>query len=223
MEKNNPLYKNQGIHVVLALFTVEEGKFKVLLIKRKNQPYKDKWIMIGGACYNNEDVKTAMDREIFEKTGMKNLKYKMFEVFSRPDRSPVMRMIAIAHIGLIDCKKAKFLKETAKTQDADWFQIDRVPEFGYDHREILEKAIDYLKEQIFDSTILKDLFPDTFTLPEVHKAYEGILNKTIDRRNFRKRLLALNIIEDTGKVQEGQGKPAKLYKFAKQPKKLNML
>lgn len=224
MDKSNPLYKNQGIHVMLALFTVEDGKFKVLLIKRKNQPYKDKWILVGGAAYNNEDVKTAMDREIFEKTGMKNIRYKMFDVFSRPDRSPIMRMIGIAHVGVIDCKRVKIIKETSHTQDADWFLIDRVPELGYDHKEILEKAIEYLKGQIFDSTILKDLFPETFTLPEVHKAYEGILNKKIDRRNFRKRLLALHIIEDTGMIQEKpQTKPAKLYRFAKDIKKVNVI
>ena len=73
MDIKNPLYKNQGIHVVLALFTVENGKFKVFLIQRKNEPFKDKWILIGGACYNNEDVDSAMKRELLEKTGMKRL------------------------------------------------------------------------------------------------------------------------------------------------------
>ncbi len=224
MDKFNPLYKNQGIHVMIALFTVEEGKFKVMLIKRKNQPYKDKWILVGGACYNNEDAETAMNRELMEKTGLKNINYRLFNIFSRPDRSPIMRMLGIAYVGVIDCKKAKFLKETNKTSDADWFIIDRIPELGYDHKEILGKAIEFLKEQIFDSTILRDLFPETFTLPEVHKAYEGILEKKIDRRNFRKRLLALGIIEDTGLVQESpQKKPAKLYRFAKDMKKVNVL
>ena len=80
MDLNNPLYKNQGIHAVLALFTVENGKFKVFLIKRKNQPFKDKWILLGGACYNNEDVETAMKREMIEKAGLKNINFKMFNV-----------------------------------------------------------------------------------------------------------------------------------------------
>lgn len=214
MQVNNPLYKNQGIHTVLALFTVEDGKFKVFLIKRKNEPFKDKWILIGGACYNNEDVDSAMEREMIEKTGIKNIKYKMFNVYSRPDRSPVCRMICIAYIGVMDYKRVKFLKNTPKTQDADWFEIDRVPALGYDHLEILDGAIEYLREKIFDSDILKDLFPKDFTLPELHKAYECILNKKIDRRNFRKKLLNQNIIKDTGKYQETQGrKPSKLYQF----------
>lgn len=214
MQKDNPLYKNQGIHAVLALFTVENGKFKVFLIKRKNEPFKNKWILIGGACYNNEDVDSGMKRELFEKTGMKDIKFKMFNVFSKPDRSPVCRMIAIGYVGVIDCNRVKFLKETSTTQDADWFLIDRVPPLGFDHQEILDNAIEYLRGQIFDSSILKDLFPKHFTLPELHKAYESILNKKIDRRNFRKRLLQQNIILDTGLFEEKAGKkPSKLYQF----------
>lgn len=215
MDIKNPLYKNQGIHVVLALFTTENGKVKVFLIKRKNQPFKDKWILIGGACYNNEDVDSAMKREMYEKAGLKNINYRMFNVYSKPDRSPVCRMIAIAYIGVIDSSRVKFLKETTKTQDADWFLIDRIPNLGYDHQEILEDAIEYLKKQIFDTTILKDLFPKYFTLPQLHKTYESILNKNIDRRNFRKRLLQQNIIIETGKLEEIAGKkPSKLYMFA---------
>lgn len=215
MDIKNPLYKNQGIHVVLALFTTENGKVKVFLIKRKNQPFKDKWILVGGACYNNEDIDSAMKREMYEKAGLKNINYRMFNVYSKPDRSPVCRMIAIAYIGVIDSSRVKFLKETTKTQDADWFLIDRIPNLGYDHQEILEDAIEYLKKQIFDTTILKDLFPKYFTLPQLHKTYESILNKNIDRRNFRKRLLQQNIIIETGKLEEIAGKkPSKLYMFA---------
>ena len=214
MDIKNPLYKNQGIHIVLALFTVENGKFKVFLIQRKNEPFKDKWILIGGACYNNEDVDSAMKRELLEKTGMKDIHFQMFNVYSKPDRSPVCRMIAIAYLGVIDCNRVKYLKETTKTQDADWFEISHIPELGYDHTEILGDSIEFLKKKIFDSAILKDLFPKYFTLPDIHNAYESILNKKIDRRNFRKRLLQKNIIADTGMVQEVAGKkPAKLYKF----------
>lgn len=214
MDIKNKLYKNQGIHVITALFTVEDGKFKVLLIKRKNEPFKDKWILVGGACYNNEDVDQAMRREMYEKTGLKNISIDFFKVFSNPTRSPVMRMIAITYIGVIDCTKVKVLKETTKTSDADWFLIDRVPELGYDHKEILQQAIEYLKGKIFESKILKELFPKTFTLPQLYNAYVSILDKPIDRRNFRKKLLADGIIKDTGLLQAQEGKKsAKLYSF----------
>ena len=214
MDKNNKLYKNQGIHVITALFTVEDGKFKVLLIKRKNEPFKNKWILVGGACYNNENVEDAMQREMYEKTGLKNISIDFFKVYSEPYRSPLMRMIAITYLGVIDCTKVKILKETTKTSDADWFQIDRIPELGYDHKEILEEAIEYLKKKIFESKILKELFPKTFTIPQLYSAYVSILDKKIDRRNFRKKLLSDGIIKDTGKLQTQTGKKsAKLYSF----------
>ena len=93
MEEKNPLYRNQGIHVVAALFTVDKGIPKVLLIKRTNQPLKGMWALVGGAVYNNETVEDGLKREIFEKTGIRNIHLEMFDVFSRIDRSPVMRMI----------------------------------------------------------------------------------------------------------------------------------
>lgn len=216
MQKENPLYKNQGIHVITALFTVEDGKFKVLLIKRGNEPFKNKWILVGGACYNNETVEEAMKREMYEKTGLKDVKTSFFRIYSEPNRSPVMRMLAVVYIGVIDCKKVKILKKTTKTKDADWFLIDRVPPLGYDHSEILVDAIEFLKEKIFDSQILKALFPDTFTLPDICNAYKSILDKDIDRRNFRKKLLSNKIIEPTGTFETVEGKkPAKLYRFCK--------
>ena len=117
MEKDNPLYAGQGIHVITALFTVEDGKFKVLLIKRNNEPFKNMWILIGGACYNNETVEEAMKREMYEKTGLKNIQTTFFRIYSEPNRSPIMRMLAVVYIGVIDCKKVKVLKKTTKTKD----------------------------------------------------------------------------------------------------------
>ena len=214
MDLSNKLYKNQGIHVITALFTVEDGKFKVLLIKRKNEPFKNKWILVGGACYNNENVEQAMKREMYEKTGLKNISFNFFRVYSNPNRSPLMRMIAITYLSVIDSTKVKVLKETTKTSDADWFEIDRVPELGYDHKEILSDAIEYLKEKIFESKILKKLFPKTFTIPQLYNAYVSIKKKKIDRRNFRKKLLNDGIIKDTGQLQIQEGKKsAKLYSF----------
>ena len=214
MDINNPFYKDQGIHVILSLFTVKDGKFKVFLIQKKNQPFKDKWIMIGGACYNYEDTETALKREIFEKTGMKDINFQLCNIYSNPKRSPICRMLGVSYIGVIDFEKAKYLKETLKTKNADWFELGHIPELGYDHTEILGDAIEFLKNKMFDTAILKDLFAKYFTLPELHSAYQSILNKKIDRRNFRKNLINKKIIEDTGMVQEFIGKkPAKLYKF----------
>lgn len=214
MQINNPLYKNQGIHLISAIFTVDKGDTKVLLIKRKNDPYKDMWALPGGALYNNEDLESGLNRELKEKTGIENIKLSMFNVYGKLNRSPVFRMVAIGYIGVIDSNRVKVLKETIKTSNADWFNIKNIPKLAYDHNEILNDALEILKEKIFETDILKNLFNDEFTLPELQKVYETILNKKFDRRNFRKKLINDEVIIDINKSINFEGKkPAKLYKF----------
>lgn len=214
MRKDYKLYKNQGIHVITSLFTVEKGIVKVLLIKRKNEPYYGKWVLTGGALYNNETLEEGAYREIKEKTGIENIPIKQFKAFGRVDRSPIMRMVAIGFIGIIDSNRVQILKKSRNTSDAKWVPIDEIPHLGYDHNEILTAAIQELKEDIINSNILKSLFPDGITIPELQKTYEAILNKKFDRRNFRKKILSLNLLEDTKKQGKFEGnKPAKIYKF----------
>ena len=206
MRKSNALYKNQGIHVLTAIFTVEQGVTKVLLVKRKNEPFKGDWTLTGGALYNNEDLDTGAKREIFEKTGIEDIEIEQFKTFGKVDRSSVMRMVAVAYIGVIDSSRVKVLRETINTSNADWFSIDKIPGLGFDHEEILAEALNYLRSKIVSTDILKALFPKKF-----------------DRRNFRKKLLSLNLIEDTKKTGKFEGKkPAELYKFKKSIKSQNV-
>ena len=214
MQVNNPLYKNQGIHLISTIFTVEKGITKVLLIKRSNEPFKDMWALPGGALYNNEDINNGLKRELKEKTGIENINLDMVNVYGKIDRSPVMRMVAVSYMGVIDSNRVSVLKETLKTSNADWFNINNIPKLAYDHNEILNDSVDKLKSKIFETDILKNLFNEEFTLPELQKVYETILDKTFDRRNFRKKLINDGVIEDTNKVVNFEGKkPAKLYKF----------
>ncbi len=216
MDVRNKLYKKQGIHVITALFTVEQGITKVLLIKRKNKPFEGDWVLTGGALYNNEDLEVGALRELEEKTGITNVSIKQFKAFGKVNRSPVMRMVAVGFVGIIDSKRVNLLRETKNTSNADWFPIDKIPPLGYDHEEILHEALVFLRKQIVKSNILKSLFPDGVTMPELQKTYEAILGKKFDRRNFRKKILNLNLIEDTNKSDRFEGnKPAKVYEFKK--------
>ena len=218
MQLTNPLYKNIGIHVITSIFTIDKGVVKVLLVKRTNEPFKGMWSLVGGALYNNEKLEYAVKREIFEKSGLTDVNVYFSGVFDEIDRSPVRRMIALTYVGLIDANKVQVLKKTLKTDNSEWVAIDKVKTLAGDHNNILLKGIDTLKELIVTTDILKSL--KGVTIPEIQKTYEGILNKTFDRRNFRKKLLSLGIIEDTNKyiIFEGK-KPAKLYKFNKKKSK----
>ena len=214
MDVRNKLYKNQGIHVITALFTIEQGIIKVLLIKRKNEPFLGDWVLTGGALFNNEDLETGALRELEEKTGITGVEIKQFKAFGKVERSPVMRMVAVGFVGIIDSKRVNLLRETKNTSNADWFPIDKIPPLGFDHEEILHDALIELRKQIVKSNILKSLFPDGLTMPELQKTYEAILDKRFDRRNFRKKILNLDLIEDTNKSDKFEGnKPAKVYKF----------
>ena len=214
MEVTNPLYRGQGIHVIASIFTVDHGVVKVLLIKRKNEPYKDKWALVGGALYNNEDLMDGLKREVKEKSGISDIDLTLIDVFGKVDRSPVMRMVAVSYLGVIDINRVNILKETQKTSNAVWTPLDEVNNLAYDHEEIIASSFEKLKHMILNSNILASLFPDGFTMPEIQKTYEAILGIQLDRRNFRRKLLSLDLIEDTGNTQVFAGrKPAKVYRF----------
>lgn len=214
MVKEDIRYKDQGIHLICSIFTVEKGRTKVLLIKRKNSPYNGMWALVGGALYNNETVESGLAREVREKTGLDGVKFIHSGIFSDPGRSPVMRMVALSYIGILDFNKVKYLTDTEKTSDAQLFDIDDIPKLAYDHNQILEKDICTLKKEILRSDIIEGFYPDGFTLPELFMLYETILGKQLDRRNFRKKLLDSGIIIETGdKVVFNGRKPANLYKI----------
>ena len=168
------------------------------------------WALVGGALYNNEDLLDGMKREIFEKTGIKNIDIYLSGVFGKKNRTENIRMVAISYIGVIDSERVNILTNTLKTSNASWYPINQVPKLAYDHNEILNEAVECLKKKIIETNILKSLFPNGFVIPEIQKTYESILNVKFDRRNFRKKIL--NIVDDTFsyKVFEGT-KPAKVY------------
>ena len=214
MELNNKLYKNIGIHVITTLFTVDKGIVKVLLVKRTNEPFNGYWALPGGAMYNNETLEDGARRELKEKTGLENIKLELGNIFDDDNRSNLQRMIGVSFLGVINTKGIELQKETMKTSNADFFAIDKVPRLAYDHNLVIDKSLAILKEKILKSSILKDLLPEEFTLPELQKVYETLLNKELDRRNFRKKLLNDGIIRAVNKDAVFNGKkPAKLYCF----------
>lgn len=213
MEIKNPLYKNIGIHVMCSLFTIDNGCVKVLLIKRKKEPFKDMWALVGGALYNNETIEVGLRREIYEKTGLKNIDLYFSSIDDEVERSPLKRMIAINYIGVI-AKDNIVSKNTEKTCDSEWFLLEEIGKLAYNHEKTLKDARDNLKKLVVSSTVLKSLFPRGFTMPELQMTYEGVLDKKFDRRNFRKKILSLGLIRETDSMVVFKGKkPAKKYVF----------
>lgn len=204
----------QLLETLIGIFTIDKGKIKILLMHKKNEPYKGYWILPGDVLSNKETLEDNITDVVCDKLGLPTLYIEQCYTFSNLKRNPDNRVIATAFIGLIDNITLVLKKQERDDIELAWFDINSIPKTGYDHDKIINKLIEYLKKRIINSNILKILFPSDFTLPELQKVYEQILDINIDRRNFRKKMVNLDYVIDTGDVNEGyMGRPAKLYRF----------
>lgn len=205
-------YINQ-IEVITSIFTIDKNKLKVFLIKREQEPFKGYWMLPSNLLMTSETVEDCADETVLEYLGIKGVYLKQCNLFSKIDRLPNDRILANSLIGLID-RESLIIRKKNTGYEGVWFPIEEVPKMIFDHADILKDAISYLKKELTNQEMLKILFPSDFTLPELQTVYEQILNKKLDRRNFRKKIMNLDIIEDTGyKNNPTNGRPAKLYKF----------
>ena len=205
-------YINQ-IEVLTNIFTIDKGKLKVYLIKRTEEPYKGYWMLPSNLLMTTETTEECAISTCEEFLGISDINFKQCNVFSKVDRLPNDRILGNSTVGLIS-SESLLLHKKKTIYEGVWFDLDEIPKMVFDHADILSDAINYLRKQINNPDIVKVLFPSDFTLPELQYIYEQLLNKKIDRRNFRKKILSLNLIEETGdKTSNKMGRPAKLYRF----------
>lgn len=206
-------YINQ-IEVLVNLFTIDNGKLKILLFRKLEDPYKGYWMLPSNLLMTSETIEECAEATIDEMVGLKDIYMKQCNVFSKIDRLPNDRILANSLIALIDKESLVMKREHRKYYESAWFSIEEVPKMVYDHGLILEDAINYLRHELNNLDMLKILFPSDFTLPELQVVYEQILGVELDRRNFRKKLVNLELVIDTGYKTGGKtGRPAKLYRF----------
>jgi len=205
-------YINQ-IEVLVNLFTIDKGKLKVLLLRKESEPFKGYWLLPSNLLMISETIEECANETLNEMVGLTDIYLKQCDVFSKTDRLPNDRILANSLIGLVDNQTILFKKEK-RTYESAWFTIESLPKMVYDHGSILESAVKFLRKELTNIELLKKMFPNDFTMPELQIVFEQILNKNLDRRNFRKKFLNLNILEDTGdKNNIKNGRPAKLYRF----------
>lgn len=213
-------YKNV-IESLVSVFTIENGEVKMFLIRKQAEPYKGYWILPSDIITIRETLEDNVNKLIEEKLGIKNMYKEQCHIFSDPNRDKEERIIACSFIALTDNISVK-LHQKEDVVGA-WFPINSIPKLGYDHTIIAEDSIKYLRQRIVNSNLLKILLPSDFTLPELQRAYEQILNKPLDRRNFRKKFVNFDLIEDTKQKTSGNnGRPAKLYRFKEDIREINL-
>ena len=208
---------------LISIFSVFDGELKVLLLRKKTEPYKGYWILPGNLLRCDETIENNITDAVYDLTGLTNVYIEQTYSFSALDSNPHYRLIAISHIGLVDSTTVEIKREERVNVESEWFKITDLPKLAFDHEMILNKNIKYLYSKIINSNILKILFPSDFTLPELQKVYEQVLDKPLDRRNFRKKFIALDLVENTLEKNTGfNGRPAKLYRFKDDIKERNL-
>ncbi len=207
---------NQNIKIAVdaIVFGYANHQLNVLLVKQKYGLLKKQWALVGGFVKDNETLTDAVNRELQEETGIEvNYLEQLYTFGDDIDRDPRFRVISVAYIALVNAAQL-VLKADTDAEDAAWFAINDLPALAYDHSLILEKALQRLKSKLTYQPIGFDLLPKEFLFSELENLYCTILEKEIDRRNFRKKIMSFGIVEETerfGKVLKGR--PAKLFQF----------
>lgn len=215
MNTNYENYERPGVTVDLAIFTVNKNKLKVMLVKRAEAPFLDFWSMPGGFLKHDESLEDAAHRVLVEKTGVKNVYMEQLYTFGEPKRDPRARVITVAYFALIPWKHLN-QPDSKKVKDLTWYSVDQLPKLAFDHKEILKYAVKRLRAKAGYSNIVYGLMPAQFRLSELQTMYEIIIDDKLDKRNFRKRMLATGLLQETGeKDNTGAHRPAMLYQFKK--------
>ncbi len=205
-------HPHPAVTVDVAVFTVSDGRLAVVLIRRAEWPHAGKWALPGGFVGIDESLKRAAWRELREETGIKAGFLEQLGAFGRPDRDPRERVITVVYISLAAADRLR-LQAGSDASDARLFHIDDLPELAFDHSRILEHALERLRDRIDTESVARQLMPDRFTLTDLQRACEAVSGDTIDKRNFRKKLKTLDLVEPTGRVMQGGAhRPARLYR-----------
>lgn len=211
-------YPRPSVTVDCILFGFDEGELKVLLIQRAGEPFKGLWAFPGGFLDTNDDqtVEDAAKRELEEETGLTNVFMEQLYTFGDMGRDPRGRTVSVAYYALI--KLSDYAVQAGSDADnAQWFNISEVPRLAFDHARILQVASERLKGKVRYQPIGFELLPQKFTLSQLQHLYETVLEQPLDKRNFRKKILKMNLLHELEEWQAGvPHRAARLYRFDKQ-------
>jgi 8-oxo-dGTP diphosphatase len=196
-----------------VVFGLDDQELKVMLIQRGLPPFEGKWALPGGFVRVEETLDEAARRELEEETGLRKIFLEQIYTFSEVDRDPRERVVSVAYYALVNLRDHPVHAAT-DARDAAWFGVHDVPSLAFDHAEILRVALERLRGKLRYQPVGFELLPKKFTLSELQHLYELVLERTLDKRNFRKRVLAMDLLEETDEVQQDVAhRAARLYRF----------
>jgi 8-oxo-dGTP diphosphatase len=201
-------------HTVDPSAEVSGLQLSVLLIRRSAVPFAGRWAIPGGFVHMDESLEEAALRELQEETGMTDVYLEQLYTFGDPQRDPRTRVITVAYFALVPANAAARHRAGSDAAETRWFFVHDLPELAFDHREILDYALKRLRYKLEYTLVGFELLPDEFTLTELQQAYELILGEALDKRNFRRKILSADVVEETGgRKTNGEGRPATLYRY----------
>ncbi len=207
-------HEKPSVTVDIVIFTIKEKKLKVLLVKRNIEPFKERWAIPGGFVRIEESLEEAAKRELQEETGVRDVYLEQLYTFGDPKRDPRGRVITVSYMALINSDKIK-LEAKTDVSDVQWFSIDKLPSVAFDHKKILDYALQRLKWKFEYTTVAFSLLPREFSISEVQGIYEIVFNKEFDKRNFAKKLLSLRILQEERIRKDVSHRPPMLYSLKK--------
>lgn len=194
------------------IFGFDSGKLKLLLFKRNVEPLRGEWSLIGSFVRLDEDLDIAAKRVLKETTGLENVHMHQLKAYGKKDRDPGYRCMSVAQYALIRIEEHD--RELVESHGAKWFDIEKVPSLILDHNQMVQDALSQLKTNATYKPIGFDLLPEKFTIPQLQSLYEAIHQRELDSRNFRKKVLSLQVLEKLDEKDKSTSKRgAYLYKF----------
>lgn len=202
-----------NMSVDCAVFGFDQGVLKVLLIRRDKEPALNSWSLPGGYVYMDEHLNDAAKRLLNELTGMRNLFLTQISVFGDINRYPGERVLSTLYCALVSPDIFELIAGS-HAKEVAWFPIENLPTLPFDHPEMVQTSLNWLRKDIWNEPIVNNLLPVKFPLNQLHYLYEAIMGIKIDNRNFRKKVLSQDlIIQLSEKTSGGVQRPAYLYSF----------
>jgi 8-oxo-dGTP diphosphatase len=208
-------YKSQDrllLAVDCIIFGFDGKQMKALLIKRGFEPEKGKWSLMGGFVSKSENVSEAAARILKQLTGLTDIYMEQLFCFGDTDRDSAGRVVSVAYFALINI--ADYNEQLTSDHEARWFPLDKIPALIFDHKQMVQTAKERLQQKVANHPIGFELLPTKFTLPQLQSLYEGIYEASLDKRNFTRKILSLNILKKlTEKEKQSSRKGAFYYVF----------
>ena len=208
-------FARAAVTVDCVVFGLDDEDLKVLLIRRDLPPFEDKWALPGGFVRLEETLDDAARRELQEETSLERVFLEQLYTFGGIDRDPRERVITVAYYALVRLSDHR-VQAATDARDAVWFAMDDLPSLAFDHDQILETAHQRLQGKVRYQPIGFELLPPKFTLTQLQKLYEIVLGRVLDKRNFRKKIQGMGILEELDEVEKDVAhRAARLYRFDK--------